>query len=366
MIADLLKVNADQEKQVDALISKMSTLTMSLAPSPPLVTGPKAPVSAGLTTSVTTSVTVSHVTSLSTPPLAVFGGQPGVTSGSAGPTMSPSQTTRPHTSTSYSQGLATSSGYATGLGYPPAQASPYQQQFSVGTAGLGQSFPVSTVAPADVMSAPLTSALDRLSLAIDPAMGIKSQGSALRPEFYVQHLDQKIPLKSLDHNKLSYASLSYGMCRVAKYLYQSGGDFQTYLDHMLYVTRLASLGEYVDCTFAHYDRSVVDAVLSKEIPTFVPGYPLATSLHFHAANMITNQNWERFSSGSRGRGRGRGRGGKNDRKGPVVPEGFPDSICYFHNYANCDGCSKNHVCRICNGPHKAPGCNKRKENRENQ
>lgn len=123
---------------------------------------------------------------------------------------------------------------------------------------------------------------------------------------------------------------------------------------MLYVFKLASLGEYVDSTFSGYDNCVVDAVISRDIPAFVPRYPLATSLHFHAANIIKNQT--QYGYASRGGGRGRGRGGRDDRKGQTVPEGFPENICYFLNYGNCDGCNKGHVCRIRGASHKAANC----------
>lgn len=148
------------------------------------------------------------------------------------------------------------------------------------------------------------------------------------------------------------------MARVVKYLLQSGGDVAGYLDHMCYVFRLAATGEYVDSALVGYDRSLIDAVIAREIMSFIPGYPLASCLHFHASNMVRNQ-----ISVGRGRGRGRGRGGRSDRKG-IPPEGFPDHICYDYNYRSCDGCSKSHVCRVCNGTHRAINCPRKKENRD--
>lgn len=108
----------------------------------------------------------------------------------------------------------------------------------------------------------------------------------------------------------------------------------------------------------------MDAVLSREITSFVPGYPLAASLHFHASNMVKNQS---LQTGFRGRGRGRGRVNRNDRRGQTIPDGFPENICYFFNYGSCEGgCNKGHVCRICNAGHKAINCTKRKEHRDAQ
>lgn len=172
----------------------------------------------------------------------------------------------------------------------------------------GQSQQPSTLnsqASADMINGQLTSALDRLSLAIDPAME-KNNGMIYRPEYYVQHLDKNIPIKNLDHSKLSMNSLYYGMCRVLKHLLLNGGETQAYVNHMLYISKLASLGEYTEAAFINYDRCVVDAVLAQEIKTFVPGYTLATSLNFHTSNMIRNQAVTSY----RGRGRGRGRGAK--------------------------------------------------------
>lgn len=231
MIADLLKINADQKRQVDSLISKMSSLTTAISTTSPLPVHHPLPVSAGTSTTVSTSVTTSFV-SLSTQ---ATGGQPGVTSWAGQVNLSPYKTTTFSQSNripAVSYGVSHVGGQSPISNIPPVPS-------VMSTAMVGS---VAPVAPADVMTAPLTSALDRLSLAIDPSMTARNQGSVLRLEFYVQHLDQNMPLKNIDHNNLSYASLSYGMCRVAKHLCQSGGDFKSYLDHMLYVFKLASLG----------------------------------------------------------------------------------------------------------------------------
>lgn len=219
-------------------------------------------------------------------------------------------------------------------------------------------------APADFIQGSLTSALDRLSMAIDPMVETKAKGSSLRPEFYVQHIDKLVPLKNIDHAKLNYSSLLYGMCRVAKHLLAVDGDVKSYLDHMIYITKLGALGEYTDMTFISYDRAVVDVFLSKEISTFIAGYPIAASLNFHASNMIRNQAEKQNTNWSRGRGRGRGR--NNKPRQSTIPDGFPEHICYDYNYKNCDGCTKNHICRICNAAHKAIACPKKRDQRDSQ
>lgn len=219
-------------------------------------------------------------------------------------------------------------------------------------------------APADFIEGPLTTALERLSMAIDPTVDTRAKGSFLRPEFHVQHVDKQVPLKNIDHSKLNYSSLIYGMCKVIKYLLATDGDVKSYVDHMIYITKLGSLGEYTDMTFIAYDRAVIDAVLANEIPTFVAGYPIAASLNFHASNMIRNQAEKQQNMWFRGRGRGRGRG--NRPRQSIIPDGFPEHICYDFNYKNCEGCNKNHICRICNSAHKAINCPKKREQKDNQ
>lgn len=339
-VDQLLRRNQDQKQTVDLLISKMKDLT-SLVQSPtqvqvtPQVPGHQTGAQAGAKVGMPVVLTT-HPPTVTQPPVVM--GPPGAT------TQSPPTGRQP--------GITATSGTLTGQ-LPQQFSHNIQSGNQQSTSTMGP-----TPAPADLINGQLTTTLDRLSLAIDPSIE-KNQGMVLRPEFYVQHLDKNIPLKNVDHSKLSLNSLLYGMCRVLKHLMLNGGDTGSYVNHMLYITKLASLGEYVDATFINYDRCVVDAVISQEIKIFIPGYPLATSLNFHASNLICNQADRVNTQSFRGRGRGHGRGSQYNNKKSTVPEGFPDNICFEFNYKSCEGCTRSHICRICNAAHKAINCPKR-------
>ena len=249
-------------------------------------------------------------------------------------------------------------GYPPGLGYQPSVLPPLS----------GIHRPVSTSStyssPADVMGAPLTSALEKLSQAIEPTVSTSTKGIQLRPEYYIQHVDQGIAIKSLDHTKLTYRELLAGMCRVLDHLVTSGGDANSYLQHMVFVTKQASVHQFTDAAYVAYDRSVVDKVAKGTVRQFVAGDTLAVASHFHVGNLSVNQNINKRPTG-RGRGyRGRRSSGPDhDRESPVTPEGFPSDICYHYNYRVCSAanCAKQHICRTCKGSHRAQGCHEKKE-----
>lgn len=70
-----------------------------------------------------------------------------------------------------------------------------------------------------------------------------------------------------------------------------------------------------------HDRVVVDAVIIKEVPKFIAGNQIASSLNFHASNLIKNQSDRQGFQISCGRGRGRGRWNRSDRKSSGAQEG---------------------------------------------
>lgn len=333
-VKELVRINLEQQDQIRLLISRMDSLTTMAEEGH---TKPVSPVAAGDRAGVKPGI-MPAAGGLALPPP---GGQPGwghVTAAGHSPVV---------------HHVSTSRGPMDTGGQPVL--SDHSANINTGA---------SSVAPSEFVQGPLTHALDRLSMAIDPAIDLNTQGITLRPEYFVQYRDNHVALKNVDHNKLTYNSLVYGMCRIVKQLYVTEGDVRSYLDHMLYVTKLASLGEYTDSAFIGYDRAVIDAVISKDIPTFVAGYQVAASLNFHSSNLIRNQT-ERQSQNFRGRGRGRGRWVRSDKKPSTIPEGFPENVCYDFNYKTCDGCAKNHTCRICAGIHKAINCPKKRENKDN-
>ena len=222
-------------------------------------------------------------------------------------------------------------------------------------------------APSDVINGPLTSVLQQLSIAIDPTPQSSVKGLLLRPEYYVQHKDKGVPVKSLDHSKLTFKELMSGMGRVMLHLSKTGGNVSSYIEHFSFLTRKAGAHSFVDSAYVAYDRYVVDQFINGDTESFVPGDLFAVALHFHAGNIAQSPApakpaWRGF------RGRGYRRGGRQswfdgDRErekdrdqwsqNPSL-DGFPEDLCFNFNYRTCHGkCSKSHVCRLCRGPHKA-------------
>lgn len=178
-VQELVRMNREQQDQIRALISRMENFTAMVEntgiPVEPV------PTAAGYRTS-----RVGGQTGIKTP--ATAEGPPSLmaTGGAAGHSLSGHQLS------------ARPKGSDTRQPTPTRASSP---------------------APSDFVHGPLTHALDKLSLAIDPAIDLTTQGITLRPEYYVQYLDKHVALKSIDHTKLSFNALVYGMCRIAKHLY---------------------------------------------------------------------------------------------------------------------------------------------------
>ena len=227
------------------------------------------------------------------------------------------------------------------------------------SAALGPSHPV----PSDLVNGPLTSVLQQLSVAIDPTPQQSTKGLLLRPEYYIQHKDKGISVKSLDHSKLTYKELISGMGRVMLHLAKAGGDLVSYVEHFNFIARQAAVHNFVDFAYVSYERYVVDQYINKESDTFIAGDLLGVALHFHAGNLLPT-----YPSFTRGRGRGFRRGNRqpwhdqdrerdrdlNKEQSQPMLEGFPEDVCYNYNYRVCTGkCKKSHVCRNCRGLHKA-------------
>ena len=183
-----------------------------------------------------------------------------------------------------------------GVGQRPLFGAALSMPASLSGAGLlgqqpaGQSFPVGQLPPRpnSDFSEPLSAALQQLSIAIDPTSASSTKGLLLRPEYYIQHKDQGVPVKSLDHTKLSYKQLVCGMGRVLKYLIQSGYEFMSYLEHYNFVTLHASRHNFLDMAFVGYDRYIVDRVLGGETAGFCAGDSLAVSTFFHAGTCCSH------------------------------------------------------------------------------
>lgn len=203
--------------------------------------------------------------------------------------------------------------------------------------------------PVSWLSDPLTSALNQLSSVMDPDALSCNAGMIFRPEYHAQHRLQNIPTKNLDHKKMSYKHLMFGMVSVARYLYSTNSSIDDYLAHMEFITRHACEGSYVDNAYSDYDRHV-DRYLRNSSAGFVMADPVAVGHSFHPAKLV--------GEGGEGRNPGRNRRKSSKRgQGNQVPDGYPEQNCYFWNYKVCSAtnCSKN---RICDGAHKALGCPK--------
>ena len=213
--------------------------------------------------------------------------------------------------------------------------------------------------PSDIVITPLTEALEKLSIAVDPATSShKLQGMAFKPEYYVQHVKGGTPLKQIDHTKLSYRDLVYGWFCVIQHLLNVEGDVESYISHCKYVAQQAMSSQFVDAAYVSYDRHVVTNVIQGESDTFVAGDALGVASSFHAGNLIPpKQKAKPFKAQRWSKKHDK----QDDTAKPSMPDGFPSDICYAYNFKKCTGtCSKKHICRSCGGNHRAYGCDEKK------
>lgn len=272
---------------------------------------------------------------------------------------------------------------AGGVGSPPPVLGHHGPVPGAGAGGVGLPPPalshpgpgLHSVSPADVAPTPLTSALQQLTSAIDPESARKSTGIYLKPEFYVQFKDNNVQVKDLDHKKMSFRGLIYGMCCVLKHLKSTGGDVDSYLEHLIFVSRTGQTELYQDVAFCDYNKFVTDKVIDGKSSSFIPNDSLGFSSHFHAATLNLDKQAELLAASQYNRGLGSGlRRGRRGRRGGMqrfhtnvgseAPEDYPEENCFAWNYRKCllQNCPKEHVCRICKQRHKAIGCPKDKAN----
>ena len=212
-------------------------------------------------------------------------------------------------------------------------------------------------APADVVVGPLTEALEKLSLAVDPAASShKLQGTGYKPEYYVQHIKGGVPLKQINHTKLSYREMVYGWFCILQHLIKVEGDVNSYLAHCRYVSQQAMASQFLDSAYVGYDRQVISNVISGESDTFEIGDPFAVATFFHAGNLLPAKVKTKPKS-NRWFKKQNDRSAEEGHKSSSVPGNFPEDVCYAYNFKRCTGsCSKKHVCKSCGGNHRAVGC----------
>ena len=212
---------------------------------------------------------------------------------------------------------------------------------------------------------PLTDALPQLALAVDPTAGM-AKGLFMRPEYHFQHVKSSTPIKQLDYTKLDYTSFVYGWFCVIEHLIAKGGDLTGYIGHCKFVADQATSGSFVDAAYVNYDHHVVGKVVDGLSTSFTAGDMLGVASHFNASNLVIHKASSPKSAGKPGKARfwnkqsQQGSEQKGKPESSLMPDGFPDDICYSYNYHSCSGkCSKKHICRMCKGDHQAKQCTKR-------
>lgn len=68
----------------------------------------------------------------------------------------------------------------------------------------------------------------------------------------------------MDHSKLNFLELCYGMDDVLLHLLKTGGDALSYASHKLFVSSQAKSNRFIDRAFVDYDGHVVDKVIEGE------------------------------------------------------------------------------------------------------
>lgn len=213
-----------------------------------------------------------------------------------------------------------------------------------------------TAAAANLIAAPLTKALARLSGDED------EEGMLYRPETYAQ---SGLRPKNRDHNKLDTIDLFYGWICVAQHVMKSGGNLKSYLDHVRFATEMLHSRNFYDSGAVKYDRLIIDKHLSGKSDNFNPD-TVISSLTF--STRVIPDNVEVCHGGSLTKGvvssqlggkqTRRRRPNYSPRKQEDVPADFPSDICFFYNYRYCsdETCNRAHICRKCSGKHRADTC----------
>lgn len=215
-----------------------------------------------------------------------------------------------------------------------------------------------SAAASDLITGPFTRALSKLSADED------DPGINYRPETYSQC---NVKHKSRDHNKMDTLDLMYGWICVADHMNSLGEDITSYLRHIKYTVQMLHSRQCWDSAAVKYDRDIIDRFVNKVRRNFDPD-PVISSISF--SPRVIPETVEICHGGSLTKGVRSmpvSRTPQKRRKGQPfssnmeVPPDFPDHICFFYNYRNCneENCTKSHVCRKCNGKHRADSCRER-------
>lgn len=212
------------------------------------------------------------------------------------------------------------------------------------------------VSAARLIADPLTKALSKLSGEEDDS------GMSLRPETYAQ---SDIKCKNRDHTKLDCVSLFYGWISVTDHLIRSGGDVKSYVNHVKYASEMLNSRQFYDSGAIKYDRMIVDRYLNGKSSNFNPD-PVISTLSFSAK--VIPDSVEMFPGASLTKGVHSFQSSKQNKrrrnpsglrsKADETPADFPSNVFFYFNYRQChdEECPKAHVCRKCQGKHRADTC----------
>ena len=207
--------------------------------------------------------------------------------------------------------------------------------------------------PADAVTGPLTEALEKLSIAVDPTVTFhKLKGMSFKPEYYVQYVKGGIPLKQIDHTKLSYGEMVYGWFCIIQHLFKVEGDVESYIGHCKYVVQQAMASQLNDSAYVNYDRHVVTNVIQGDTDTFVVGDTLGVASSFPAGNLVAPKSKVKGLEGQKWNKKQSDKSDDGSKSGVV--DAFPNDVCFAYNFKRCTGmCSKKHICHYCGGNHSA-------------
>lgn len=139
----------------------------------------------------------------------------------------------------------------------------------------------------------------------------------------------------------------------------------SYINHLKFASGMLHSHRFYDAGAIEYDRYIVDKFLKSKSGKFDPD-PVGSSLTFSPRIIPDSVDLCLGASLTKGTHsyiatkpprRPAVRGARTSRS-DEVPSDFPADICFLFNYRQCndDNCTKSHVCRKCNGRHRADSC----------
>lgn len=123
---------------------------------------------------------------------------------------------------------------------------------------------------------------------------------------------------------MTFRQLIYGMTCVARHVRATGGDVDSYLSHMEFVSCHAADNTFLDCAYAEYDRCVIDNFLRLPTMGFKTADSIAIGYAFHPGKLAQSQYSDR--SGNQGKQRRKNVKISNSIE---IPDGCPEGNFFF-------------------------------------